>query len=105
MKIIRTADSGELSKSELSGVEELGAEYFVYNYQTGDYEGHGWAVWKLPDGKFGYTDLGHCSCYGPVEDLKSIPYTLDEIKLFAEKNYGEYASPVIEIVELVEGEQ
>lgn len=37
-----------------------------YKYDYGCYEGSGYLVYKQDDG-WGYKDLGHCSCYGPME--------------------------------------
>lgn len=102
MKIIKTADSEELYDWDLRKVEELGAEYFVYNYQSGSYDGTGWAIWKIDDDKFGYTYLGHCSCNGPVEDLNSIPYSLSEIKEIADKHYSDHSDSVLQMVDALE---
>lgn len=43
-------------------------DWLVYWYQSGSYEGDGVAAYKK-DGKFGWANLGHCSCYGPEEQL------------------------------------
>jgi len=59
--------------------------YLVYWYENGGYDGSGVAVWKAPNGKFGWENLSHCSCYGPCDgidgeggfELKSILIDLD----------------------------
>lgn len=102
MKIFKTNSSDELTGYDIERIERIDAEYFVYNYKVGDWEGTGWAVWKMPDGKFGYTSLSHCSCNGPVEDINSIPYTLDEVKKISDEHYSEYSEDVIKMVEMLE---
>lgn len=42
-------------------------EWVVYAYEIGSYDGSGTIVIKLKSGKYLTTNLGHCSCYGPVE--------------------------------------
>lgn len=73
--------------------------FFVYSYESGSYEGTGFAVWDMEDGKYGYTYLGHCSCNGPVEDLNSIPYNWNELQQIAAR-YGDHAEKVMNTVEL-----
>lgn len=46
-----------------------GADWIVYNYQTAPYEGSGVSIHKK-DGKYYQSNLGHCSCYGPTENLE-----------------------------------
>lgn len=89
MKIKSIKNSEKFSDYELKDVKKLNADWFVYYYETGCYDGSGFAIWKK-DGKYLYADLGHCSCYGPVEDLNSIPYdSLEDIGKFANKyNFG-----------------
>ena len=97
MTIYRVTDSDELTQHELEKAQNHRGEYFVYNYKNMGYEGSGFALWS-DDGKFGYTYLGHCSCNGPLEDMNSILYTMEDIeKLANAKNYQwDYAEPVIE---------
>lgn len=54
-------------------------EWFIYDYEALPYEGEGYAIWQIGD-KFGYGYLGHCSCYGPCEDLNTALFTLDELR-------------------------
>jgi hypothetical protein len=55
-------------------------EYVVYDYGTGSYEGDGVAIIKQ-DGKFYQQNLGHCSCYGPWDNINlKKPYdSLDDL--------------------------
>lgn len=54
----------ELGEWDLKEFPE--AEYLVYYYESGSYDGSGTALAKT-DGKFYSYNLGHCSCYGPLE--------------------------------------
>jgi hypothetical protein len=105
VEIFKTADSpDELSKEyDCPNIQKLGCKWFVYYYQSGDYEGSGFAVWKKGR-KFFYSDLGHCSCYGPTEKLESIDYTFKEITKIA-SNYESYGSKSViqHIVENLNG--
>lgn len=53
-------------------IEELGGndrfEWLVHWYLSGSYEGEGEAVALSKDGETLYVkNLGHCSCYGPMD--------------------------------------
>lgn len=43
-------------------------DFFVYSYAIGCYCGSGNAIYKK-DGLYYEHDMGHCSCYGPLEAL------------------------------------
>ena len=45
----------------------LGTIHFIYWYSCGSYEGSGEALILLGDGTVLLHNLGHCSCYGPME--------------------------------------
>lgn len=94
MNIINVG-SEELNEWDLKPVEKLNSSFFVYSYEYGSYDGSGFAAWDLPEGKYGYAYLGHCSCNGPTEDLNSIPYTLEELEQIGTKYSDEYAPAVI----------
>jgi len=61
-----------------STVEEI-----WYWYKSGSWEGMGQMILKDANGYYLW-DLGHCSCYGPLDDIEeglSNPYkTLEELK-------------------------
>ena len=57
-----------LDEYDLKYLDKEAYEYLIYNYEVGDYEGDGAAVLKDNTGKFILIDLGHCSCYGPLEE-------------------------------------
>lgn len=96
MKIYKVRGCDTFSQWDMERLKGKPFEVFVYNYIDGGYSGTGFALW-LQDGKFGYAYLGHCSCNGPLEDLNSILYTLEEIKQLADKGeWGwQYSKPVI----------
>lgn len=52
-------------------------QWIVYHYTCGSYEGHGEAILK-ENNKYYYYDLGHCSCYGPLEGTPT-EHSLQEI--------------------------
>lgn len=46
--------------------------FVVTDYWTGNWEGGGeaWSLSERADGAFvNYHNLGHCSCYGPLDNL------------------------------------
>jgi hypothetical protein len=58
----------------------------VYKYETGSYEGSGQLIVKTIDNKFWVQELGHCSCYGPLDRWQpSVKYnSIEEIPGSAE---------------------
>lgn len=52
----------------LDGVLPDGAEWCVYWYESGSYEGSGSAYAGNSNGEYWETYLGHCSCNGPCDD-------------------------------------
>ena len=90
-RIYKIKGSDGLSEWDLEDIEKLGADWLVYYYEAGDYEGSGFAVWKVKD-KFYYHDMGHCSCYGPTEEMENtMPMDrIEDIEKFADNyNHGE----------------
>ena len=61
-------NDSQLDESELKQVEDMGVEEIRYYYGQGSYEGNGQAL-LLKGGLWYQSDLGHCSCYGPVERI------------------------------------
>lgn len=54
-------------------------ELVVYWYGAGCYEGAGYAIF-MREGKWALRDLGHCSCYGPFDDVDCTEYIYDSLK-------------------------
>lgn len=57
----------ELCDWDLEQVGE-GYDWLVYWYEVGCYDGDGEAVALRKDGMVEIKCLGHCSCYGPMDD-------------------------------------
>jgi hypothetical protein len=75
----------------------LDAEIFVYYYDYESYEGYGIGIWKKGN-LYGYHSMGHCSCYGPVEDNFNpvTPYTESEMdKIIANDDYSYDHAPEV----------
>jgi hypothetical protein len=91
----------EFSEYEIDEVKSLKADIFIYSYEYGSCDGSGFAVWKR-DGKWFYDSLGHCSCYGPTENIiraKNMEFTWEQVSEIAtEKNYNSYAVDVINYI-------
>lgn len=98
MKILSLGPD-ELSDWELEKLPKLERQVvydikkFVYWYQIGCYSGQGCAVFKDSNNDWHIISMHHCSCFGPVEDLKSAPMTLEDvITLLKNGNYTYYDS-------------
>jgi hypothetical protein len=72
----------ELSEYDLGYLNQDAFEWFVYSYVWYDsYSAGGQGVaLRKEDGKLYYADLGHCSCYGPINSdwLGSENCTIEE---------------------------
>ena len=90
MKIIRkhldtkrysSYEDESLSDFYIDMLKEMGFEEIRYFYGTGSYCGTGELI-ALKDGLWYQHDMGHCSCYGPVDSditfTKGFP-TLDAL--------------------------
>jgi hypothetical protein len=54
---------------EINELKKSNVTHIWYWYTTGSYEGAGRAVILLKNGKWKLLNLGHCSCYGPLEHM------------------------------------
>lgn len=61
-------DLDKLYDSDEELLERDGFEEAWYWYATGSYEGTGELIGRGTDGRWTVFSLGHCSCYGPIED-------------------------------------
>lgn len=85
MKIYNVG-TDSLSEYDLKYLDEEDYEYFIYNYADFGYDGDGAAVLKDENGKFILMNLGHCSCYGPIEEHNpKCIYSLEEITKLLDK--------------------
>lgn len=90
-KIYMIDGSDELNKYDMKDIEKLNAEWLVYWYEVGSYEGSGFSIWKNGDTYY-YHDMGHCSCYGPTSEMDNTGgyKRLGDIAKFADRyNNGE----------------
>lgn len=55
-----------------------GCRWVITEYTSGDYEGSGQAVAMYDDDKIYIFGLGHCSCYGPTENLDPEVYPVED---------------------------
>lgn len=98
-----------LGEYDLEYLDERIYEYFIYNYEGYIYSGNGAAVLKDNNGKFIFIELGHCSCYGPIEERNpKCIYSRDEMVKLLDKRckdtYGDgYAKAVAEKLKELEG--
>ncbi len=83
-------DSAYISEDRIQG-----ADWIVVNYTSGDYCGSGSAVMKCGD-KYGIFSLGHCSCYGPDDDIRISDCTLTKEQMLKELGYVELAGRPLE---------
>lgn len=81
-----------LGEYDFERLDEESYKYFIYNYRDFGYDGSGAAVLKDDNGKFTLVNLGHCSCYGPLEERNpKCIYSLEEItKLLDKRCQDEY---------------
>ena len=71
MKIIhlRVVDyDGTHVELDWAGSIPAGCTHIYSAYAECDYEGHGHALLKFGRKGWAYKYLGHCSCYGPLDD-------------------------------------
>lgn len=88
-------DISELSDYEVQKLIDFGVERAWYWYAQGSYEGSG-QILMLKDGLYYLHDMGHCSCYGPVEDLELKNGTdLKTIEAACSKEYLKSVLPLI----------
>jgi hypothetical protein len=74
-------DVDSLSEWDMERLQELGIDEAWYWYATAPYEGSGQILMRKGD-KYDVHDMGHCSCYGPMENahFNGVYSSLDEIQ-------------------------
>ena len=55
-------------------------EWIIYHYEDHGYEGSGTLIARLSNGRYLHTNMGHCSCYGPLDDLSWGGYEASVVK-------------------------
>lgn len=53
---------------DLEHIDQENFLWFVYFYETAPYEGSGFGMALDKNGALWYKGMGHCSCYGPLEN-------------------------------------
>jgi len=76
-------EATELADYELEYLEKLDIDEIWYWYGTGSYEGSGQILMRKGD-MYDLHDMGHCSCYGPTDNVEFKGSTLDELKIRAQ---------------------
>lgn len=61
-----------LSERDKETLVSMGVVQVIGWYCSGHYEGSGEALVVFNDGTLSLQNLGHCSCYGPWDDLEDI---------------------------------
>jgi hypothetical protein len=91
-------DLSELSEYDIKYLEKAGIEEAWYWYASGSYEGNGEILMKKGD-SYSVHSMGHCSCYGPVEDIEfTAQYSsLDEIKEKCSEEAYRSIAPLVEM--------
>lgn len=56
-------------------LEDAGVREGWYWYHARSYEGSGFFMGQLKSGEWVWKDLGHCSCYGPLDGIAGDGYT------------------------------
>ena len=91
--------SDELGEYDLGEVRHF--DWIAYTYESGSYDGSGHAILKDGD-KYYHHDLGHCSCYGPMEyfDEKADKHygSLAELESHLGKGLLEDVKPVLDFI-------
>lgn len=94
-------EPSEIDDDDLEYLDKKDYEYIICSYAQDMWSGEGAAVLKDINGKFMFIELGHCSCYGPLEERNpKCIYSLEEIIKLLDKHckdiYGGYAKAVAE---------
>ena len=80
---------------------------FVYQYQSGQYDGNGESLVLLKNGLWHRMGLGHCSCYGPLDeqnlsDLNCDGYSsLEELKSHWSPELVAEMTPIYDIAKVL----
>lgn len=93
MKIIQLVD--ELSEYEVENLNknrplDTAVDTLIYAYHDGGYDGHGVAVYLDNKGQWHLDEIGHCSCYGALDEgFNKIGYTKDQLIELLKKRASE----------------
>lgn len=88
----------EFSEYETKDLANFVFNLFVYSYETGAYEGNGFAAWTANGKEWYYHELGHCSCNGPTDHINQsakTSVTLEQLEEIVNKGYDDYGKEVV----------
>lgn len=90
-------NSDELDEWDLKEVKHF--EWIVYEYKSESYEGGGHAI-LYDEEKYYHHDMGHCSCYGPMEHFEpNAPYgSLKKLRESFSKGLLEEVQPLFDFI-------
>lgn len=94
-------DAMELSEYEHHQLDRAGVAEAWYTYGYGSYEGGGHMIAKNTEGRWAYFDMGHCSCYGPTEDITETAFTSDTLEELVSRMSDELRAQVAHLIEEV----
>ena len=70
--LIYSVGQDELSDWDFKEIQAEAYKWIVYEYESGSYDGSGQAVaFKEENGLLYVKNLGHCSCYGPMDSWET----------------------------------
>lgn len=93
MKIYNIGPDG-LSDYDLNELD-LELEWLVVFYENGGYDGGGEAV-GYANGKLHFQDLGHCSCYGPMDGGFTNEHSVEDFKQQLDSVHGYITEDAVE---------
>ena len=96
----RYGSPSELSDYDFKPLEDMGFDVVAYWYSAGCYEGSGELVGRR-NGLWCHLDLGHCSCYGPVESLHRLSSGEKSLADLEKRMTVELQNDVLPLIELL----
>lgn len=96
-------DSEAFHEWEIKQLTGLNVEKCVYWYVSGSYEGSGNAL-LYRDGAWYHKDLGHNSCYGPLDDI-DFRQPIQSFTAWLEQATPEFRAEVQPLVDALQNEK
>lgn len=90
----------QLDSDDIKKLEELGFDLVAYWYSRGAYEGQGQILGRK-EGHFYHHDMGHCSCYGPVERFDGFEPSFASLDLLLERSSSEQGDNIRPLVNAI----
>lgn len=96
-------DAEKLQDWDIKTLTDARVEKCVYWYVSGSYEGNGEAL-MYREGSWHYKHLGHCSCYGPFDDL-DFSKPIQSLSAWLEQSTPDFRVSVQPLVEALQNEK